>query len=733
MKIIISCIFLLSSLVSISQEIISISPSTANAGETLDVTITGLNTTFTQASSTSLRIGNYFNQIGEYNQNLGAYFYQGSSSIVINGYNAIDNNTIVYNLTIPNNIIHGYYDFSMYTNDHSQLFGLKNALNINAPNSPKIASITPQTINAGQTLNVTISGINTTFTQGSSTTFNIGNYFNREEVFNPATFSYFYQGSSSIVQNSFNATNDNSITYNLTVPNNIIGGNYDISFYTNDHTQLYGIKNALNVNAPSAPKIASISPVSANAGETLDVTITGLNTTFLQGSSTTLKIENYFTPDQQYDPYGYYFTQGSSSIIQNSFNVIDNNTIVYNITIPNNAVGGYYDFSMYTNDHSQLFGLENAFHVGPRPIPRIVSISPSLATAGQTLNVSIIGENTHFTQGSSTTIEFGFNPSNGVNSFNIINDTVIQANITVPTNVYSDFYDIYIGNDIDGDLYLFNTFEINGNPCNVISDYSYLDNGGGNYSFTNNSTGNIVNVNWNFGDGDTSTNVNPSHTFSANGDYIVVLTITDSLSVNGYCFDYEAKLIHVTGVSASPTCNAGFSIIPDITSNYVYVFNSSYGTNLSYFWDFGDGNYSSNAYPNYSYNTVGPYNLCLYVYDGFGCNSFYCDSIGVNGTVVRQSGFNINVYNPNSIGLISNTSNLENEVSIFPNPSNGLFTISLKEFNSKLSYIITDLLGNNIQAKTIQTGKSTIDIRNLSAGIYFVKIEGYKPIRIIKE
>ncbi|WP_448547555.1 S8 family serine peptidase [Thalassotalea fusca] len=51
-------------------------------------------------------------------------------------------------------------------------------------------------------------------------------------------------------------------------------------------------------------------------------------------------------------------------------------------------------------------------------------------------------------------------------------------------------------------------------------------------SFTNNSTDDngIVSYNWNFGDGNTSTAQNPSHTFSADGAYNVTLTVTDGAS-----------------------------------------------------------------------------------------------------------------------------------------------------------------------------------------------------------
>ena len=42
------------------------------------------------------------------------------------------------------------------------------------------------------------------------------------------------------------------------------------------------------------------------------------------------------------------------------------------------------------------------------PAQTITSVSPSSASAGQTLNVTITGSGTNFTSGSFTTVQFGF-------------------------------------------------------------------------------------------------------------------------------------------------------------------------------------------------------------------------------------------------------------------------------------------------------------------------------------
>ncbi|MFM7729474.1 MAG: PKD domain-containing protein [Flavobacteriales bacterium] len=75
------------------------------------------------------------------------------------------------------------------------------------------------------------------------------------------------------------------------------------------------------------------------------------------------------------------------------------------------------------------------------------------------------------------------------------------------------------------------------NPTPSASFDVDFTNGSGVYDF-NNNTVNGVTYNWNFGDGVTSTEVNPSHTYATGGNYTVVLT-----AVNGGCSStYELAL-----------------------------------------------------------------------------------------------------------------------------------------------------------------------------------------------
>ncbi len=65
--------------------------------------------------------------------------------------------------------------------------------------------------------------------------------------------------------------------------------------------------------------------------------------------------------------------------------------------------------------------------------------------------------------------------------------------------------------------------------------FSFSDQGEGNYSFTDQSTNNPTSWSWDFDDGNTSDLQNPTHTFTADGEYNVCLTASNSAGTNTSC------------------------------------------------------------------------------------------------------------------------------------------------------------------------------------------------------
>lgn len=82
-----------------------------------------------------------------------------------------------------------------------------------------------------------------------------------------------------------------------------------------------------------------------------------------------------------------------------------------------------------------------------------------------------------------------------------------------------------------------------------------------------------------------------------------------------------------------------------------------------------------------------------------------------------------------------NANRIENvKVSIYPNPSNGLFTIESNTSEVK-NIIVTDVNGKLIEKLNTQSQTQTLDIRKYDDGVYFIKVGtlyGDKTMKVIK-
>lgn len=263
--------------------------------------------------------------------------------------------------------------------------------------------------------------------------------------------------------------------------------------------------------------------------------------------------------------------------------------------------------------------------------------------------------------------------------------------------------------------------------CNITSSFTFVDNGNGNFDFTNTSTGVGTSYSWDFGDGGSSSLENPNYNFITNGTFVVVLAVADLDSNGTSCVSYYTATITVSGVINPVTCNAAFVMYTDSSYNGVIVVNSSTGSNLSYFWDFGDGNTSTQAYPNYTYATAGPFELCLTVTGDSSCTSTYCDSIGAGGIVLKTDGFSINVTSPVTVG-INDEIDLISTLEFYPNPVKNNLTVELGLTEQTVVEIfVTDLLGKTVanivnEEVNVGTNKFIWNTGNAKNGVYLLNI-----------
>jgi len=118
---------------------------------------------------------------------------------------------------------------------------------------------------------------------------------------------------------------------------------------------------------------------------------------------------------------------------------------------------------------------------------------------------------------------------------------------------------------------------------------------------------------WNFGDGNTSTQQNPSHTYPNPGNYTVTLIATD-----GFSSDTMIITTYVT-VYANAVANFTSSNDTICTGSSIIFTNSSTNSNASN-WNFGNGNTSTSTSPIETYNNVGTYTVTLIAQNMNGCN-----------------------------------------------------------------------------------------------------------------
>jgi PKD repeat protein len=147
--------------------------------------------------------------------------------------------------------------------------------------------------------------------------------------------------------------------------------------------------------------------------------------------------------------------------------------------------------------------------------------------------------------------------------------------------------------------------------------------------FKDTSTGSPSVYRWAFGDGGTSTNQNPAHTYLNPGDYTVTLTI-----YRGSSSSTATQVINVPGRdSASAHPRAHFTATPlSGTSPLVVQFtDKSTGSPTAWLWTFGDGTYSRVQNPTHTYAKAGVYTVRLQVWNSIGaCSEQFVDYITVN-------------------------------------------------------------------------------------------------------
>ena len=149
---------------------------------------------------------------------------------------------------------------------------------------------------------------------------------------------------------------------------------------------------------------------------------------------------------------------------------------------------------------------------------------------------------------------------------------------------------------------------------------------------------------WYFGDGDSSTVANPTHTYFG-GDSVFIKLIAYSHDTNYQCVGSNIAIDTIV-VHATPTLSFFVDSSQGCLPLPVHFTNTSTNA-ISYLWDFGDGGNDTATNPVHLYTTSGHFTISLIGYGVGGCNDTvrYQNYISTQVRPVVNAAF---AANPNS-------------------------------------------------------------------------------------
>jgi hypothetical protein len=104
---------------------------------------------------------------------------------------------------------------------------------------------------------------------------------------------------------------------------------------------------------------------------------------------------------------------------------------------------------------------------------------------------------------------------------------------------------------------------------------------------------------------------------------------------------------------------------------------------------------------------------------------------GTSGTIAQgvQQPYEISV-----VTVIENTEGITLEYKVYPNPTRGLITLTIKPYNNEnLRYRLYDLNGLILQDKKVISDETEISMESLNPAIYFLKVlKDNKEVKVFK-
>ena len=197
---------------------------------------------------------------------------------------------------------------------------------------------------------------------------------------------------------------------------------------------------------------------------------------------------------------------------------------------------------------------------------------------------------------------------------------------------------------------------------------------------------------WDFGDGATSTEINPTHTYAQGGNYSVTLTAVVCNDVSLY-----SQVICTDSPSFAPLFSYQTN---SLTATFINQSTGVIPNQGTFSWSFGDGATSVEQNPMHTYAQSGSYTVEL--------QAIVCqDTLIFRQTVVVVA-----------TGLASVVKKMW---TISPNPADTQLTInSVKPLSG--TFVLYDVLGREVLRQVMTNKQTNIAVAHLPNGLYYCKI-----------
>ncbi len=308
-------------------------------------------------------------------------------------------------------------------------------------------------------------------------------------------------------------------------------------------------------------------------------------------------------------------------------------------------------------------------------------------------------------------------------------------------------------------------------------------------TFTNTST-NADSYSWDFGDGNTSIEENPIHTYDTEGEYVVVLQAENACGLTEYLETIIVNNLPIAGYTANVTTGC-IPLVVEFTDN-----SSSNVTEWNWTFPGGTPSTSTEASPTVTYNMTGEYDVSLVVSSSAGSDELVSTDLIITEDLPTASFQFVSVdefdfeFSNTSLNADSyawdfgdgNTSVIENPshsfegpgsylvtlaasnacgtevweeeiiieestsvsgidildgIGIYPNPNQGEFVLSVQSSEAtKAELRIFNVLGQSLMTKDLlfTAGKNdtSIQLENLSPGAYVLVLRIEDQMQVIK-